>query len=609
MLDPKVYISDWDDLPYENFVSYLNGITAKYADSNAILYREGRKDPGQKDFSVWTFTRFGEECRRVARGLLAAGLKKGDKVALWCENRPEWMIVWMGAVISGCVIVPIDFLIGEEEAFNIIKLTKARAVFLSQRKSAFSERLKTAGNGASDGNSLVFSLCFPGEDFEKFGLDAAGKPLSVELPKEGDINGDDACMIVFTSGTTGFAKGVMLSHKGIISNTNAAITILVPRSVDTFVSVLPMHHTYPTTCSFLAPLSVGAGIIVVERLVGQVVIDDIRDGGGAFLIAVPILYDKVMAGINAKYKKLPFIVRFPLDLLRKKALAEAKKGNPEFGRKVFRFIRKKAGLDSIELMVAGGGALNPKTADFFDSLGFNIVHGYGMSENSPLITVSTPHHKNNISVGLPVKYTDVRIVSQDDDTLEMPQGESGEIIVRSPSLMLGYFEDPEETAAAFTKEGYLKTGDLGFKDKDGFIYINGRKKNLIVSAGGKNIYPEEIEAKFGASRVIGEILVTGRREGENLAEYIFAVVYPNFETLKEDHPEWNFNPPGESEKKFIYNIVKKEIEAVNRKLPPYKKISGFMLRDTGFEKNAQQKIRRFLYKDYEDATKTPINKV
>jgi long-chain acyl-CoA synthetase len=335
----------------------------------------------------------------------------------------------------------------------------------------------------------------------------------------------------------------------------------------------------------------GLPTIIVSRLVGQVVIDDIRDAGGTFLIAVPLLYDKVMAAIDKNYQKVPAIVRGVLNILRKISLNEAKKGRLNFGRKVFRFIREKAGFASINIMVAGGGALNPKTADFFDSFGFNIVHGYGMSENGPLVSVSTPWHKRNESVGLPVKYTDVKIVDQNDETRVLGTGERGEIIVKSPSLMLGYYKNPETTAEIFTKDGYLKTGDLGYIDDDGFVFINGRKKNLIVSSGGKNVYPEEIESQFSGSRVVGEILVIGRRR--EAGEIIFAVVVPNHEALAEDYPGKTLSDD------FVSGLVKNEIERVNRLLPVYKKISDFTLRNEEFEKNAKKEIRRFLYKTYE----------
>jgi long-chain acyl-CoA synthetase len=328
-------------------------------------------------------------------------------------------------------------------------------------------------------------------------------------------------------------------------------------------------------------------VVIAEKIVGKVVVDDARDGGVTFFIAVPLLFEKLMAAMDQGYRKIPLPVRLPLDFLRKAALAKAKKGRPEFGQKALWFIRKKAGFGSIRIMVAGGGALNPKTADFFDSLGFNIVHGYGMSENSPLISVNTPRHKRNASVGLPVSYTDVKILDANEDGI-------GEIAVKSPSLMLGYYENEEATREAFNEDGYLLTGDLGYRDEDGYLYINGRKKNLIVSAGGKNIYPEEIEMQFSRSRIIGEVLVVGRKDPVSGDEAIFAVVVPNYEALAKDHPG------RENNETYVRDLIKREIARTNRTLPGYKKITGFDIRREPFEKNAQQKIRRFLYRSYEN---------
>ncbi|MCL2479474.1 MAG: AMP-binding protein, partial [Treponema sp.] len=225
--------------------------------------------------------------------------------------------------------------------------------------------------------------------------------------------------------------------------------------------------------------------------------------------------------------------------------------------------------------------------DFFDSFGFNMVHGYGMSENSPLISVNTPWHKNNVSVGLPVKYTEVKILDPDKDGV-------GEIAIRSPSVMLGYFENPDATAEVLTEDGWLKTGDLGYRDGKGFLYINGRQKNLIVSSGGKNIYPEEIETHFVTSRYIAEIMVIGRKERKYGGEQVYAVTVPNFENLASDFPG------KEKDEAFARGLIKKEIEQVNRTLVGYKKITDFTLRTEPFEKNAQQKIRRFLYRDYSE---------
>jgi long-chain acyl-CoA synthetase len=336
----------------------------------------------------------------------------------------------------------------------------------------------------------------------------------------------------------------------------------------------------------------GIPVVIVEKVIGKLVVEDIKDAGVTFLIGVPLLFDKVKNAIAAGYNKRSIIIRGPLNILRKKALKEANKGNPDFGRKAFMFIRKKANLQSIRIMVAGGGPLNPETADFFDSLGFNIVHGYGMSENSPLISVNTPRHKRNVSVGLPVSYTEIKILDPNAEGI-------GEIAVRSPCVMLGYFENEAATKETITEDGWLLTGDLGYRDSEGYLYIKGRKKNLIVSQGGKNIYPEEVEINFADSRVIGELLVVGRVGTEHLGEEIFAVCVPNFEAIQEDHPG------KEDDADFIYALIKKTIEDVNRTLPGYKKISDFTVRNEPFEKNAQQKIKRFLYKEYALAQNKP----
>jgi long-chain acyl-CoA synthetase len=558
----------------------LEGLEKKWGEKAAVYFRSGK----QKDFTRLSYIAFAAECRRIARGLIAAGLKKGDRVALWAENRPEWMVVWMGAVIAGCVIVPVDYLINDTECRNIVDITGAKAFFYSKRKEEFARTLDITADKR---------ICIDEQaGYANFGLSAA----ACRLPEVDSIAERDPASIVFTSGTTGFAKGVTLCHRGIIANVSAAICSVQPTESDLFINVLPLHHTYPTTCSFLTPLAVGSGTIIVEKLVGKVVIDDIRDARGTLLIAVPLLYDKVMDGLDAGIKKLPLPVRALINLLRSISLARAKKNKIRFGQVMLKFVRKKAGLGSIRLMVAGGGALSPRTADFFESLGFNIFHGYGMSENGPLISVGTPGFKNNVSVGLPVKYTEVRIEDPGEEGI-------GEIVVKSPSIMLGYYENPEATKEVITEDGWLRTGDLGYQDDKGYIYICGRKKNLIVTSGGKNIYPEEIEQHFDNSRTIGEILVVGRKDSSG-GERIFAVAVPNRETLSKEYPdtisrEGRVSDEGDA---LIHSLVKKEIEEVNRHLPGYKKISDFTLRYEEFEKNAQQKIRRFLYKSYENAS-------
>jgi long-chain acyl-CoA synthetase len=597
MLKLEDYIADWPDIDYPNFPSWLADIASRWPGNIAMRYRPEKK----RDFETWTYRRLASEAERVGRALLGRGLAKGDRVALWAENRPEWCAVWLGAVIAGLVVVPMDFLLRDDEAAGVLSLARPAALFLSRRKAALAARFRAEQPSLAAGLVSLFDGEGP-DDFARLGTAAAastgaagdegpaGKAGLVDdalppLPPASAIAPEDAASIIFTSGTTGLAKGVVLSHHGIIANANASILSLPIYEKDVFMCVLPLHHTYPTTCSFISPLCVGASFTIVEKLVGKVIVDDVRDSGGTIMIAVPLLYDKMRAAIEEGFTAQPAFVRGVLGLLRRLSLRAARHGFAGLGRSLFAGIRAKTGLASLRLLVAGGGPLNPATADFFDSLGFFIVQGYGMSENGPLITTNTMRHKNNASAGLVVKYTELEIRDAGPDG-------TGEIVVRSPSLMKGYFENPQATATAFTADGFLLTGDLGRLDSDGYLLITGRKKNLIVTGGGKNVYPEEIEACFEGSGVVDAVLVIGRKRRGEAAEEVFAVCQPNLEAIGRD------NPGAELSDEFLRGLVKREVEAVNRRLEPYKKIQGFTLRREEFEMTATHKIKRYLYAQY-----------
>ncbi|GHV86306.1 hypothetical protein AGMMS50230_19140 [Spirochaetia bacterium] len=279
MLQWSDYTSSQSDYEWPNFIALMDAIEKEYGDKTALFFRTAK----QSDFTKWSHRFFASECRRIARGLIKAGLTKGDRTVLWAENRPEWLAVWMGTVIAGGIIVPVDYLLSDKECKNIVDLTGAKAFFYSKRKAEFVASLDIH-------TSLKLCIDSNDEAYNTFGAAGTGKPGtdSIDLPGLDSINGDDPASIVFTSGTTGFAKGVTLSHRGIISNVSAAILALRPQDSDVFINVLPLHHTYPTTCSFIAPLVRGVGIIIVERLVGKVVIDDIRDARGGPLFSVQI---------------------------------------------------------------------------------------------------------------------------------------------------------------------------------------------------------------------------------------------------------------------------------------------------------------------------------
>lgn len=592
MLQLKDYIADWPDIDYPSFRHWMDAAVRNWPEREALRFRAGKN----AEFEVWSYARLDAETRAVGRMLLSAGAKKGDRVVIWSENRPQWCAAWLGAAVAGLTAVPLDYALTEDEAAAIVKASEPFAAFVSSQRVTSLAAFKAAAPGlrecvafpegsapyahAASGKAALPSTVRPY-------LDIASGDWKAELPPPDSMKPDDIASIIFTSGTTGLAKGVMLSHHGIIANVNASIMSLPIRKEDVFLDVLPLHHSYPTTCCFISPLTVGASVTICEKVIGKVILADARDSGGTILIGVPLLYDKLMAGLKQNFNAQKPLARGLIAALFSLSRFFRRLGNDGFGKAAFAGIRKKAGISTVRLMVAGGGPLNPRTADFFNDFGVCMVQGYGMSENGPLITTNTMRHKDSASAGLRVKYTEIRILDPDAEGI-------GEIAVTSPSLMMGYYKNPEGTREVFTEDGWLKTGDLGYLDERGFLFITGRSKNLIVSAGGKNIFPEEIEQKFDGSRVIGEILVLGRKRGSaDNAEDVVAVCVPNYEAIKEEYPG------KEGDAAFVRRIIDDEIQEVNRHLAPYKKIVDLIVRESEFEKTSSKKIKRYLYaKEY-----------
>ena len=563
--------------------NFLTIVVKKYFERVAIRMRAGEGN----GYDVRTFGDLGDEVSKVSGFLCSLKLKKGDKVGIYGENCPQWCCAYLATVVTGFVIVPIDAMLGEEDAVPIIEDSDLTVLFFSKRHADKISAIR---------KRCTKVRCFIGWDIPE---DAAGKVRSYEgileheysarKDAEDDISPDDAAALIYTSGTTGFAKGVMLSHRNIITNVNASIQSLPIDENDVFMTVLPLHHTYPATCSFISPLVTGGSSTIAESLAGKKIIANITETGGTILIGVPLLYDKMKQGMQIRFRELSLSKRTALKLLTAVSGFLTKYVKVKAGKTLLRSLRKQAGLESLRLLVAGGGPLNPDTAEFFEALGFNIVQGYGTSENSPLIAVNTVRYNNHQSVGLPVKYTEIRIDHPNEEGI-------GEIIVKSPSVMMGYFKKPEITMETITEDGGQRTGDLGMFDRKGFLYITGRIKNLIVTSGGKNIYPEEIELKFGESEVIGEVLVFGRRESEkNRAEEVFAVCVPHYEILS------GLYDKSELTDDFVGELVKREIVKVNRTLPGYKRIRNFTIRKEEFEKTSSRKIKRYLYLGYANA--------
>ncbi len=589
--------SRYPDRLYPNFRALFDAVCAEYEGLTAMRMRLADGEP----YTEWRYRDLKRLSYAAARFMRSRGVGLGDRVAILGENRPEWCFAYIGAVALGAVAVPLDSALDAKGVATIVQASSSKMLFHS---AAHAAKAATAASALGPGLVLVnFDLPALSDGARSashatLSWNAAIAEHAADrdedgLPPPEAIDGDGCAVIIFTSGTTGVAKGIMLSHKGIIANVNAARQALAVNKDDVFIAILPLHHTYAATCTFLSPLEAGGSITFVEKLIPTVILRHVREARVSVMIGVPLLFDKIKQGIRSELDKLPRASGalvgglFALSSFAGRAL-----GLP-LGRVLLAFLRKKAGLSSVRLAVSGGGPLAWDTAAFYEALGLNLVQGYGMSENGPLISVNLPEYKDNRSAGIAVKYTQARIADPGADGV-------GEIQVRSPSLMLGYLNAPEPTAEAFSRDGWLRTGDLGYIDRRGFIFITGRSKNLIVTEGGKNVYPEEIEMKFEGSPWIKEVLVLGRRAGAHKAgEEVLAVCVPDWDRIAGGAPG-DGGPGGKAAQlaQLARERVRDEVRRVNKELPQYMKIVDFIIKDEEFEKTSSRKIRRFMYRHY-----------
>ncbi|MBU1078362.1 MAG: AMP-binding protein, partial [Spirochaetes bacterium] len=408
---------------------------------------------------------------------------------------------------------------------------------------------------------------------------------SYKFPLLHKVRPSDLLAILYTSGTTGTAKGVMLTQKNVISDVELGAQMILFDDTDTFLSVLPIHHSFEGTGGFILPLYGGASITYAESLKSRNILDNIKETNVTLMLGVPLLYEKLYMGILKAVKEKPL----PIKLIFKASMGVVKMvrkvAKKKIGRGVFKSLRAKAGLSAMKYFISGGGPLRPDVARGFDNLGLTIVQGYGLTETSPIVTVSTIEYNNYYSVGLPLPDVDIKIHDQDEKGI-------GEILLKGPMLMKGYYKNRKATREVI-KKGWLHTGDLGYIDKTGFVYITGRKKNLIVTQGGKNVFPEELEKKLDASHFILESMVYGQPVSEkDRGEKVFAIIVPDYEAIDEHgrHTGMKFN----SEDK-IEHLISHEVKKLNSKLATYKKLSGFKIHSEELTKTSTRKIKRYLY--------------
>jgi len=500
----------------------------------------------------------------AARWLHSKGIRRGDKVAVTGKNAPEWTVAYLAVLFAGGVVVPIDYQLKTEEIDLLIKTSGARVLFVDEEKHEY----YTKNHGKLE---AVISLKH-GVGTYIYTLD--GPAAEIEQSVESDL-----AAILFTSGTMGNPKGVMLTHKNLVSDCYLAQgTPLIVLHTDVFYAILPIHHSYTMLAVFIETISTGAEVVFGKRMVTSQILKDLKEAQITMLLGVPLLFNKVLAGILRGLKAKGPIVYGVISFLMliSGIIKKIFKVNP--GKKMFKFVLDKASLTSVRICICGGGPLAPSIFRKYNQLGIDFVQGYGLTETSPIITINPIEQYKETSVGRTCPHVDMKILDPDERGI-------GEIIVKGPMVTQGYFNMPEETADAFTSDGYLKTGDLGYMDSENYLYLTGRGKNMIVTEGGKNVYPEEIENEFQLYDEIDQILIRGYIQDSKMkSEGIEALVYPNqeFKNEKGEIPS----------KEAVKTRIDQIISEVNLRLQPYQKIGKLEILEHPMEMTTTKKIKR-----------------
>ncbi len=559
---------------------YIERSCEKHAEIVAMQIRRG------KDWYRVTYEQLLDRIKRVAAFLKDFGIRKGDRVSVLGENRPEWGICYLAIQWIGGIVVPLDARLKAPEYRHIMNDAEVRLLFVS--KSRLSE-IEEISNKVESLEKIV--TMDPVNGYES--LDDILAKYKEGVPRE-RLSLEDWAVILYTSGTTGTSKGVVLSHKNIASNIDAIYQIIELRPGEVSFSFLPLHHVFEATAGFLFTLVNGVTITFARSLKPNEMREDMQAVRPHLMTTVPLLLEKFLIRIRNEVNK---------SIVKKGLMGGLKivsKGlSPILGKQkvpniVFKSLLKKLGLDRARYIVSGGAALPRWVSKGLEELGFPIIQGYGLSETSPVLTVNPPCCPRNESVGLPIPYVEIKIMDPNEEGV-------GEIAARGPNVMVGYYKNPEATAEVITEDGWFLTGDMGYLDKDGFLYITGRKKSVIVTPGGKNIYPEEVENVLLQSPYIEEVLVLRGANPETGAEEVQAIVYPNFEALDEYFKSQGIEHPTE---KQVYEKIREEIETYSRQLAEYKRPRRFTLRDEEFPKTTTRKIKRYLF----EQTGVPISK-
>ena len=551
-----------------------------YGDKILYIYKRGE---ARYSFSYNDYRR---DLYRLGEGMSRIGLM-GRTVAVIGESCPEYMTAYIAAVSGGGVIVPLDRDLGHAEIARFADLSGAEAVFYTEQFNdvlpSLAEQMPQVryfipiapaeGSDTTDGSSSAGdAVILPYSELLALGDKAMEEGDRSFLDYDCTADMSQMSALLFTSGTTGTSKGVMLSHANLVASVNAASRGTIFGPDNTFVDLLPMHHSYEITCGHLGAANLGGTVYINDSLKNT--LRSITTFKPDSLIVVPLYVETMHKRIWAEIARKGMTRRVRALM---KASSAMHRAGIDIRRKLFKQILDGLG-GNLRYIICGGAPLSPELVRDFDAFGIEICEGYGITECSPLIAVNRHGKVRLRSVGQPVDNCEVRIADPSADG-------TGEIEARGRNVMLGYFGNEEATSEVFTEDGWFRTGDVGCMDADGYIYITGRKKNIIILSNGKNIFPEEIEEHLYTSPLIGECVVIGRKNSAGDTR-ITAVIYPSDEAVELE---------GKSEEEKLA-LIRDAVNTINRSLPVYTQVRDVELRSEEFEKTTTRKIKRFLVK-------------
>ena len=539
-----------------------------YGDKALYIYKENG------EMCEKSYARFSEEIKCLCTAFYERGLA-GKRIAITGDTHPYWMVAFYATIISGGVVVPLDRELDADQMAEFVKRAECSAIVYT---SAMNSKVESVADKLS---YLDYFIPVVPTDFTGAHVLPFEQALSegADLLESGDSRYEDQetdldrlAAILFTSGTTGTSKGVMLSYNNFITCCNACCRSTQYSSEDLFVSVLPIHHTYELSTLQISGTNLGATVVICEGV--RYATRYFKEYSPTAVVLVPLFLETIHKKIWAEIKRKGMEKKVRTGIAVSDALL---KTGVDIREKLFSDITAVFG-GKLKSIVAGGAPLDPQIVKDFYSFGISVLQGYGITECSPLVSVNRPGKVSFNSVGQPVEGVEVKIEKLPDSV-----GEEGEILIKGGNVMMGYYNDEEATNAVLTEDGWFRSGDIGTIDKKGYIRITGRLKNVIIASNGKNIYPEELEDYLYRISAVKECVVVGRDSEDGVC--ITAVIVPDYEILGEGTTDT-----------AVSFILKEAIAQINRTLPSYKHINRFEIRKEDFEKTLTKKIKRFLVK-------------